>query len=39
LYIGVQADNPAFFAGSIDEVRIYDTALDDDEVYTVYKMN
>jgi beta-lactamase regulating signal transducer with metallopeptidase domain len=39
LYIGFQADNPAFFAGSIDEVRIYDTALDDDEVYTVYKMN
>lgn len=39
LYIGYQADNPAFFLGSIDEVRIYDIALDDDEIYTIYKMN
>ena len=39
LYIGYQAENPAFFPGSIDEVRVYDTALNDDEVYAVYKMN
>lgn len=39
LFIGFQADNPVSFAGSIDEVRIYDTALDDDEVYTIYKKN
>ncbi|MBN1349108.1 LamG domain-containing protein, partial [candidate division KSB1 bacterium] len=39
LYIGYQVENPAFFAGSIDEVRVHDTALNDDEVYSIYKMN
>jgi hypothetical protein len=39
LYIGYQPDNPLFFMGSIDEVRIYDIALTDEEVYSVFKMN
>jgi len=39
LYIGFQTDNAISFKGSIDEVRIFNTALTDEEVYAVYKIS
>ena len=39
LIMGFQPDNKTYFPGSIDEVRIYNTTLSDNEVYKLYKMN
>lgn len=38
LYMGYQPDNPEFYQGALDEVRIFDTALTDDEVKAIYQL-
>ncbi|MFH0735091.1 MAG: M56 family metallopeptidase [bacterium] len=39
LYFGFQTDDWAFFDGKIDDVRIYNRALTDQEANVVYSMN
>ena len=39
LYIGYQKDDNVYFNGKIDEVRIYNRVLNDQEVDAVYKLN
>ncbi len=39
LYIGYQREENAFFNGMIDDVRIYNDALDDGEVLALYHVN
>ncbi len=38
LYIGCQKDDGVFFNGKIDDIRIYNRALNDDEVNAVYNL-
>jgi hypothetical protein len=39
LYIGYQQDDNVYFNGKIDEVRIYNRVISDQEVNAVYKLN